>query len=104
MAASIHKRASARRDLTEHYVYLAGNAGIEIAERFLVNAEKSFGDLARHPGMGVALSLRSPKLAGLRNWQVRGFEKIFYLPREGGVSIVRVLNAAQDWWGLLGML
>ena len=97
MAASIHKRASARRDLTEHYVYLAGNAGIEIAERFLVNAEKRFGDLARHPGMGVGA-------AGLRNWQVRGFEKIFYLPREGGVSIVRVLNAAQDWWGLLGML
>ena len=55
MAASIHKRASARRDLTEHYVYLAGNAVIEIAERFLVNAEKRFGDLARHPGMGVAL-------------------------------------------------
>jgi toxin ParE1/3/4 len=87
-------------------VYLAENAGIETAERFLLNADKSFGDLSRHPGMGLALSLRSPKLAGLRKWQVSGFEKIpiFYLPSAGRVSIVRVLHAAQDWWSLLGIL
>jgi toxin ParE1/3/4 len=86
-------------------VYLAENAGIETAERFLLNADKSFGDLSRHPGMGVALSLRSPKLAGLRKWQVSGFEKIliFYLPSAGRVSIVRVLHAAQDWRSLLGI-
>jgi len=35
MAASIHKRASARRDLVEHYVYLAEKAGIETAGRSL---------------------------------------------------------------------
>jgi hypothetical protein len=57
-------------------VYLAGNAGIETAERFLANAEKGFGDLARHPDMAAALSLRSPRLAGLRKWQVSGFEKM----------------------------
>ena len=28
---------------------------------------------------------------------------IFYFPRPNGVSIVRVLHAAQDWWTLLGM-
>jgi hypothetical protein len=57
-------------------------------------------------GMGTALSLYDPKLAELRKWRVNGFEKflIFYLSRPGGVSIVRVLHAAQDWWGLLGML
>jgi toxin ParE1/3/4 len=50
--------------------------------------------------------LRSPQLAGLRKWQVGGFERIliFYLPRAGGVSIVRVLHAAQDWWSILGIL
>jgi toxin ParE1/3/4 len=106
MAGSIHKRASAKRDLVEHYVYLAENAGIETAERFLLNADNSFGDLARHPGMGAPVSLRSPQLAGLRKWQVGGFERIliFYLPRAGGVSIVRVLHAAQDWWSILGIL
>jgi toxin ParE1/3/4 len=106
MTASVHKRASAKRDLVEHYVYLAEHAGIETAERFLLSADKSFGDLGQHPQMGVALSLRDPKLARLRKWRVSGFENflIFYLPRPDGVSIVRVLHAAKDWWSLLGIL
>jgi toxin ParE1/3/4 len=84
-------------------VYFAENAGIETAERFLLNADQSFEDLGRHPGIGAPLALRSPKLAGLRKWQVSGFERIliFYLPGAGGLSIVRVLHAAQDWWSLL---
>ena len=28
---------------------------------------------------------------------------IFYMPPQNGVSIVRVLHAAQDWWSLLGI-
>ena len=42
----------------------------------------------------------------MRKWPVNGFEKflIFYLPSGNGVTIVRVLHAAQDWWGLLGIL
>jgi toxin ParE1/3/4 len=103
---TVHKRASALRDLVEDYVYLAEQAGIDTAERFLSSAEESFTDLAVHPRMGSALSLHNPKLAGLRKWRVNGFEKflIFYLPRANGVSIVRVLHAAQDWWSLLGIL
>ena len=102
----VHKRASAKRDLVEAYVYLAEHAGIETAERFLSSADESFRDLASHPGMGTALLLRDPKLSGLRKWRVNGFEKflIFYLPRADGVSIVRVLHASQDWWSLLGIL
>jgi toxin ParE1/3/4 len=83
------------------------HAGIETAERFLSSADESFSYLARHPGMGTALSLHDPKLTGLRKWRVNGFESflVFYLPpRPGGVSIVRVLHAARDWWGLLGIL
>ncbi len=54
MAASVYKRRSAERDLIEHYVYLAERAGLQIAERFLSNADKSFDELSRHPGMGAA--------------------------------------------------
>jgi plasmid stabilization system protein ParE len=74
--------------------------GIETAERFLLNADKSFGDLSRHPEMGAPLALRSPKLAGLRKWVVSGFENvlIFYLPYPGGVSIVRA------WHGRAGLV
>ena len=104
--AQVHKRARAKRDLIEHYVYLAEEAGSDTAARFLLNAEKSFYDLARQPEMGVALILQEPRLSGLRKWQVKGFDKflVFYLPRAGGVSIVRVLHAAQDWWGLFSIV
>ena len=104
--ATVYKRANAKRDLVEDYVYLAEHADIETAERFLASADESFSDLARRPGMGTALSVNDPKLAGLRKWRVNGFEKflIFYLPRPDGVSIVRVLHAAKNWWGLLGIL
>ena len=105
MVARVYKRSSAKRDLVEHFVYLVENAGIETAERFLSNTSESFHSLARYPRMGSALALRDPRLAGMRKWRVDGFERflIFYLPRPDGVSIVRVLHAAQDWWGLLGV-
>jgi len=74
MAAAVYKRARAERDLVEDYVYLAEQAGIETAERFLSNAEKSFSALARRPGITelfpllvplfqVALFAPSPKAA-----------------------------------------
>jgi toxin ParE1/3/4 len=79
---AVHKRASAKRDLIEHYVYLAQHGGVETAERFLANAGESFSDLTRNPHMGAPLWWRSPKLAGLRKCRVSGFENflIFYLP------------------------
>jgi plasmid stabilization system protein ParE len=35
----VTKRAAARRDLVEQFVYLAENAGLNVAERFLSPAE-----------------------------------------------------------------
>jgi toxin ParE1/3/4 len=104
--AVVGKHARARRDLVEHYIYLAENGSAGIADRFLARAEESFRDLARHPEMGVVLSLRPTRLAGMRKWRVNDFENflIFYQPRANGVSIVRILHAAQDWWGLLGIV
>jgi toxin ParE1/3/4 len=101
----VYQRAAARRDLVEHFVYLAENAGLHTAERFLTNAEASFNDLAGQPIIGAPLTLRHPDLAGMRKWGVKDFENhlIFYLPRPDGVLIVRVLHAARDWWSLLGI-
>lgn len=101
----VHIRAAARRDLVEHFVYPAENAGLNLADQFLAKSEASFGDIALQPGIGSPLSLRPLELAGMRKWRVREFEKflIFYLPRHNGVSIVRVLHASQDWWSVLGV-
>ena len=101
----VYQRAVARRDLVEHFVYLAENASLGTAERFLAQAEASFDDLAGQPMMGAPLTLKRPELAGLRKWRVKDFDNflIFYMPRPDGVSIVRVLYATRDWWGVLGM-
>ncbi|MDH3209746.1 MAG: type II toxin-antitoxin system RelE/ParE family toxin [Burkholderiaceae bacterium] len=100
----VYQRAVARRDLIEGFVYLADNAGLTAAQRFLTNAEASFNDLACQPMIGAPITLPHPNLAGIRKWRVKDFDNhlIFYLPRRDGVSIVRVLHAARDWWSLLG--
>lgn len=102
----IDKRAAAKRDLVGHYVYLADQAGLEVAERFLRHAEESFASLSRHPKMGIALKLRPSELTGIRKWPIKGFENflIFYLPQSKRISIVRILHGSQDWWSLLGLL
>ncbi len=55
--------------------------------------------------MGAPLTLRSPQLAGPRKWRIDGFDDvlIFYGPRPDGIVVIRVLNASQNWWGLLGI-
>jgi toxin ParE1/3/4 len=104
--AQVHKYAAAKRDLVEHFVYLAENAGLDRAERFLLQVEQSFADLGSYPALGVEVRLPRPEMAGMRKWHVKGFENflIFYRPRPSGVSIVRVLHAAQDWWRILGLI
>jgi toxin ParE1/3/4 len=89
----------------EHFVYLAEHAGLDVAERFLSNAEASFNELAGQPMIGAPLAIRHSGLAAIRKWRVEDFDNylIFYLPRPDGVSIVRVLHGARDWWSLLGM-
>jgi toxin ParE1/3/4 len=101
---AVHQHEAARRDLVEHFVYLAETAGLELAERFLSQAEANFKDLARQPMMGTPLNLKHPELAHIRKWRVKGFDnhQVFYAPRFDGVSIVRVLHASSDWWALLG--
>ncbi|PRC90906.1 type II toxin-antitoxin system RelE/ParE family toxin [Solimicrobium silvestre] len=103
---TVYTREAARQDLIERYAYLAENASLTIAERFLVNAETSFANLSQQPMLGTPLSLNNLELIGMRKWSVKNFDNIliFYLPRHDGVSIVRVLHGAQQWWELLGVL
>lgn len=103
--ASVTIRAAARTDLIDHFIYLAENAGPDIADRFLANSQASFDELAIQPLVGSPVPLRHPHLTGIRKWRVIDFDKflIFYMPRPAGVSIIRVLHSAQDWWSLLGV-
>ena len=94
----IRIRAAAKRDLAERYARFVREVGEDVAERFLAQAEAAFLSLAETPGMGAETGLKGPRTKPLRKWKIGGFPdlRIFYLPTRGGVSIVRVLHAAQD--------
>ncbi len=98
-------RAAARRDLADLYRWLKEEAGADVAERFLAAADHAFATLAATPGLGARVTLSSRHLAKVRKWRVKGFENvlIFYQPRPTGVSIIRVIHAARDWWQLVGI-
>lgn len=67
----IYQRAAARRDLVEHFVYLAENANPETAERFLAQTKASFNALAEQPMIGAPLTLCDSTLAGMRNGELK---------------------------------
>ena len=104
--ATVFQRPAARRDLIAHYVHLSEAASQPVADRFLARAAARFEDLANQPLIGAQLNTKVSTLTGLRKWRIKDFDEymIFYLPRSGGASIVRVLHAARDWWRLLGIV
>lgn len=93
-------RARAARDLSRQVGWLREQAGAETAERFLAAAVASFDRIADAPGLGGSAESKLVELADARRWRIDGFANylIFYQPRgTGGVTILRVLHAAQDW-------
>ena len=96
---------AARRDLDDYIIWLRGEDDLETATRFAMAAIQTFQKLSETPNLGPAISSANPHLTGIRKWRVQGFSKmlIFFRPRPGGVEIVRVLHAAQDWWALLDL-
>lgn len=104
--ARVRKYASAKRDLFDHFVYLAEAASLETADRFLSSAESTFNDLAVYPELGPQVAVLHPDLVGIRKWRVKDFENflVFYRAESDGITIVRVLHGSRDWWSLLGLL
>jgi toxin ParE1/3/4 len=86
----------------EHFLYLAKQSR-DVGVRFLHAAESTFEQLAAMPELGQRQEFGGEQLAGLRAWQVRGFENylIFYRPIERGIEVLRVLHAARDTAAIL---
>ena len=70
---TLYKRAAARRDLVEHFVYLAAEGGEALAERFLSQAEAACEVLLGQPEIGSPLVVDDPGLSGIRQWPVKNF-------------------------------
>jgi len=101
--ARILQRRAARRDLIQHFVYLAEHAGLETARRFRRAAEATYAELGGMPRIGSPGKLGEGKFARVRLWRVQGFEKylILYQPADDGIVIERVIHAAEDYQRIL---
>lgn len=113
------KREAAKRDLTQHFIYLAEHAGRSVACRFKSaqdaaaafrcarllesSAKSAFLKLSKMPDLGTPGRVRRGKFAGVRLWQIRGFARylIAYRSLDDGVLIERVFHCAQDYQRVL---
>ncbi len=96
--ARVVRRVTAKRDLTDHFVFLGENASVDVARRFLHACNAGFQALAQMPDLGVRRNFRKPRFSSVRLWPVKGFERylIFYRPLSDGVEILRVIHGARD--------
>jgi plasmid stabilization system protein ParE len=103
MPGNVRKSPAARRDLLEHFVYLA-RFNVPVARRFLRAADRTMGRIADMPEAGSPWESTDPALAGVRFWSVRGFRHyfIFYRVVPRGIEVIRVLYATQDIERMLG--
>ena len=101
--AIVRIRAPARRDLTAYANWLRTEVDIETSQRFATNAAETSLKLAINPRLAPSTSSQNIRLSDVRKSRVESFPKmlIFYAPISGGVTIIRVLHSAQDWWAAL---
>lgn len=103
MIARIFRRPAARRDVLKAASTIAKD-NVEAALRFADAVRETEELLAEMPGIGVAHDFARPELFGMRSHGVKDFLKyiIFYIPREGGIEVIRVLHGACDLAALFG--
>ena len=102
MSREIIIKPSAEYDLKNGFGWI-GQDSIEAALNFLAAAKQTFDEIAEMPGMGKRRETKNPKMVGLRQMPVRGFEKylVFYQVTEEAVQIVRVIHGYRDIDALL---
>jgi toxin ParE1/3/4 len=91
------RRPEALQDIADQAIYIAASSPAA-AERYLEALEVTLQQLAQMPGIGRSRDYVSQRLAGLRQWPVKGFDQylIFYRADEYTVEVVRVLHGARD--------
>ncbi len=79
-------------DLDGIYEYTILNFGLEQARAYLLGLHERFQILADNPGVGRSAAQLAPEL---RRHEYQS-HIIFYIPKEAGVLIVRVLHTRMD--------
>ena len=79
-------------DLDGIFEYTIVNFGLAQAQDYLSGLHERFGSLSEQPLLGRSAMRLSPKL---RRHEYRS-HVVFYVPQDGGVTIVRVLHRSMD--------
>ncbi len=82
----------AESDLEDIWVYVAGDRGVEVADRMVAEIVDRFALLATHPQAG---RLRDDIAAELRSFPVQG-HIIYYRPERARILVARVLHGSRD--------
>lgn len=84
-------RSKAEHDIAEIWAYIAQNSEAQ-ADAFVKRLDAQFHLLAQRPALGRRRQELTPTL---RSFPL-GRYIIFYLPINGGISVIRVLHSARD--------
>lgn len=94
---NLTKRPIVIQDLIAHATYISLD-NLDASDRFLSAAEATFQRIAEFPTIGKLSGFSTPKLAQMRQYPIKGFNKyiIFYQVHPETVEIIRVLHGSQD--------
>lgn len=93
---AIERLEAAKADLVEIAAYLEQESPAA-SERFLIQAEAAFEQIASSPGIGRIREDIDPMLGRVRAWAVDGFPNhlIFYEETADAIVVLRVLHGAR---------
>lgn len=97
-ARRVLKHEQAKRSLEAVAEYLAREASVDVALRFLARAEETFAFLLGSPGVGHAPEFRSLELASVLAWHISEFENwlVYYREIDDGIVVLDVIHGARD--------
>lgn len=95
--AKVRLSAAAKLDLKDIWKYVAADSP-DAADRLLDHIESAALMLAKSPLMGRS---RDALVFGMRSFPVGNY-LIFYLPRKGGITVVRCLSGYRDLDSIFG--
>ncbi|MEM1369681.1 MAG: type II toxin-antitoxin system RelE/ParE family toxin [Cyanobacteria bacterium P01_H01_bin.15] len=95
--ANLIKRPIVIQDLIDHATYISRD-NLDAGDRFLYAAEATFQRLAELPAIGKLSGFTTPKLAQVRQYHIKGFNRyiVFYQLHAETVEVIRVLHGAQN--------
>jgi toxin ParE1/3/4 len=88
----------AEQDLALQYRWYAEEAGMDVAEQYLVAVHDTIQVLAKHPDLGVRRRFQSPELVHIRSIPIaKPFHRHLLFYRHGDtLRIERVMHGARD--------